>query len=227
MLNDCLTNLKIKENEAGAVKDLVKSLQTKLDQAQIELELEQARFKRELASRDEQLLEQVARSKLHIETSNELAAQLTKQQKEVTKGLATLAADHERELQAKDRDIEALQDQLEKQELIEGTMKVELEYKISDLEADPSYLEQDIEGKASAYATELQRQFEGRFNDDLQIYRTRITNLEAENQKLYAQLSIEDDLGEDELSDVEYKKMASLCSPIHQWNLTFIYLTFI
>ncbi|KAF3046828.1 hypothetical protein E8E11_007616 [Didymella keratinophila] len=206
MLNECLTDLKIKETEAGAIKDLGKSLQTKLDQAQIDLELEQAHSKRELACKDEQLLQQLAQSQFHIDTSNELAAQLIKQQKEVTEGLASLVADHERELRAKDQDIEGLQDQLEKQEFVEGMMKVELECKITDLEADLRHLKQDIEGKASAYAAELQQQFEERFNDDSQKCRMRITDLEAENQKLYAQLSIEDDLEEDDLSSGEDDK---------------------
>jgi hypothetical protein len=37
MLNDCLTDLNIKETEAGAVQDFAKILQTKSDQAQVEL----------------------------------------------------------------------------------------------------------------------------------------------------------------------------------------------
>lgn len=206
MLNDCLTDLKIKETEADAVKDLVKSLQTKLDQAQLDLEMEPARFKRELASKDEQLSEQIARSKLHLDASNELAAQLTKQQKEVTEGLASLVANHERELQAEDAEIAGLQDQLEKQEFVEGAMKAELNGKITDLEGYLRDMKQELEGKASPHAAELQRQFEQRFNDDLQKCQMRMTDLEAENQRLYAQFQIEDDFGGDDLSDAEQHK---------------------
>jgi hypothetical protein len=99
----------------------------------------------------------MTQSKLHIDTSNVLAVQLTKQQEEVTEGLASLVASCQRELQTKDQDIERLQTQLERQEFVEGTMKIELECKITDLEADLRHVKQDIEGKASAYAAQLQR----------------------------------------------------------------------
>lgn len=62
-------------------------------------------------------------------------------------------------------------------------------------------LEQDIEGKANTRATELQSEFEKPVYDDLQKCRARVVDLEVENEKLYAQLSIEDDLGKDDLSD--------------------------
>lgn len=84
VLNDCATDFKIKQTEVEAVRDLVKKLQAQLDQANVEIQLEKARFARELALKDQQLTEQAIQSKLHIDTSNELPAQLTKQHKEIT-----------------------------------------------------------------------------------------------------------------------------------------------
>lgn len=53
MLSDCLIDLKIKETYEDIVKVPVESLQTKLNKAQLDLEMEQARFKRELAFKAE------------------------------------------------------------------------------------------------------------------------------------------------------------------------------
>ena len=56
-LNDCATDLKIKEAVSESVKGMVKKLQAQLDQADIKLRLEQARFDHELKATDKQLAE--------------------------------------------------------------------------------------------------------------------------------------------------------------------------
>jgi hypothetical protein len=129
---------------------------------------------------------------------------LTKQQKDLTEGLSSMVTNYEREIQANDQEIVGLQVELEELEVAEGNMKFELAGKITNLENDLCDLKQEVAGKASAYAAQLQRQFEQLLNDDLQKCRARVVDLAAENQKLYAQLSVEDDLGEDDLSDEEH-----------------------
>lgn len=68
MLNDCITGMNDKETEASAVKYLVKSLHSVLVRAHMDLGLEEARFRRKLKSKNEQLLVQIAWSKTQPET---------------------------------------------------------------------------------------------------------------------------------------------------------------
>jgi hypothetical protein len=87
MLSDCATEPKNKEAKAKAFKNTTKQLQVQLQAAHFEkvkLDLKQARLNREFESKDEQPTQQAAESLLYANTSNGLAAQLTKQHKELT-----------------------------------------------------------------------------------------------------------------------------------------------
>ena len=221
MLNNCATDLKIKEAEAEAVKDMIERLQAQLDCTDIKLRLEQARFDRELQLKDKQLAAQVAELKLFMNTSNKLAAQLTKQHNELSEAHAyesqqvdVMKANHARvlasfgaKLEAKNQEIVYFRGKLREQEAAGDEYKAEAIGKITQLDDKMCRLEQDIETEAAKHAAELQVECEKRFARDLESCRTRIAHLEADNEKLYTQFSSEDDLieGDTSLNEEDFR----------------------
>ena len=220
MLNECATGLKAKEAELKASKVMVKKLQAQLDaanQSNGQLRLEQVRFNRELQSKDKQLAEQADASTLHANTCNESTAQLIQQHKKLADALDqkteladAMYASHQQELvalntklEAKDQEIIHLQGKTKEQK-IEGS-KIESVANDKIAELIDNRLGQDIEKQAAERAVELHFEHEKQFGDSLAKLRARVEELEAENTKLYAQLSAEDDfdVALDEAEEVE------------------------
>ena len=211
MLSDCATELKNKEAKVEALKNTIKQLQARLQVAEhekVKLHLEQTRLNCEIKSKDEQLAQQAAESLLRANTSNELAAQLTKQHKELVEAHAhnkqeadILHFNHQREsgtledkLEAKDQKIVCLKGKLTEQKTSEKAFETEPDHKIAQLDDNLCPLKQDIEEEAAKRAAELQAEFEKRFSGELTEYHTRVTKSENDHGRLHVQLWTEDNV---------------------------------
>lgn len=220
MLNECATGLKAKEAELKASKIMIKKLQAQLDevnQSNIQLRLEQVRFDRKLQSKDKQLAEQTAASTLRANTCNEVTAQLIQQHKELADALNqkteladAMYASHQQELaalnakaEAKDQENVRLQGKTKEQKIECSKIESVANDKIAEL--IDNRLGQDIEKQATERAAKFHSEHEKQFGDLLAKLHARVEELEAENTKLYAQLSAEDDfdVALDEAEEVE------------------------
>lgn len=231
MLNECATGLKAREAEVGALKELNRELQVQLDsanQGNTQLSLEQVRFKRELQSKDNQLAGQVVESTLHANTCNELTAQLVQQYKVLAdahmQGKERADAVHtahqqevatiEAKLEAKDQELMCIKGELETQGAAGNKLESIFNEKIAELTDQLHRLNRGIEEEASKRAAELDSVRDEQFGDLIAKLRARIEELQAENTKLYAQLSAEDDLdfAPDNMEDIDTEFESSKAS---------------
>jgi hypothetical protein len=206
MLNSCAADLKAKEIEVKALDDKVQRLQGHLkiaDEDYIKLGVGQVRFENELKQKDEQIT-------LHANTSKELAAELTRQHKELTKQIELMAATHQQDLasyktevEAKDRELLLLEDQVLTQKAIRSQAETAHSEEIARRDSSLHRLMLNNEDEIAKRVDEVQREMEEQYGNRITEQQNTITALEAENAKLYTQLSTEDILvGDDETEEV-------------------------
>ncbi|KAJ4319658.1 hypothetical protein N0V94_003801 [Neodidymelliopsis sp. IMI 364377] len=206
MLNSCAADLKAKEIEVKALSDKVQRLQGHLkiaDENYIKMGVGQGRFENELKQKDEQIT-------LHANTSNELAAELTRQHKELTKQIESMAVNHQQELaflktevEAKDRKLLLLEDEVLTQKAIRSQADTAHNEEIARRDSSLHRLMLNNEDEVAKRVDKVQRELEEQYGNRITEQQNTVTALKAENAKLYAQLSTEDILvGDDDADEV-------------------------
>lgn len=212
MLSDCAARLTDHKEVLEISKDLAQKLQARPDKVETTLRLKQKQFEIQLKAKDKQLDAQLAKSRLHIATSKELVAHLTDQYKTLTEARA-------REKQQFDSVRADLENKL-------TSMKIKLEImdgRLNDVQGDEGEakgvnnttgggagvetgqqrgsLEQEATSAISIRAIGDQTEPNDEFVDELEECRRRVAHLKLENEKMHAQLSGHDAVGDEEDSE--------------------------